>query len=81
MVRRDWNLVFLRVRIDSVGRVVIPKPLPDLLGIAADSELEVSRDGAGLRLDPVAGQGRQVVDVDGVPLLRSVRVRCSPIPM
>ncbi|MDQ3733659.1 MAG: AbrB/MazE/SpoVT family DNA-binding domain-containing protein [Actinomycetota bacterium] len=62
----------MKVQIDRVGRVVIPKPLRDLLGIAPDSELEISRDGTGLRLDPVTGHGREVVDVDGLPLLRSV---------
>lgn len=62
----------MKIRIDRVGRVVIPKPLRDLLGITAESELEVSSDGAGLRLDPVSGPGREVVDVDGFPLLRSV---------
>lgn len=62
----------MKVRIDRVGRVVIPKPLRDLLGITGEAELELSRDGAGLRLDPVLGAGRDVVDVDGLPLLRAV---------
>ncbi len=62
----------MKVRIDRVGRLVIPKPLRDLLGITEESELELSRDGVGLRLDPVTGPGREVVDVDGLPVLRAV---------
>lgn len=56
----------------QVGRIVIPKPLRDALGLGGAAELEISRDGAGLRLDPVVGPDREVVDVDGLPVLRSI---------
>ncbi len=37
----------MRVAIDGVGRVVIPKPMRDVLGIHGPSELELTeRDGA-----------------------------------
>ena len=45
----------MQVTVDRVGRIVIPKPLRDALGIGPDSRLEVVADGAGLRLDPVSG--------------------------
>jgi AbrB family looped-hinge helix DNA binding protein len=37
----------MRVAIDGVGRIVIPKPMRDLLGIDGPTELELTeRDGA-----------------------------------
>jgi AbrB family looped-hinge helix DNA binding protein len=37
----------MRVAIDGVGRIVIPKPMRDVLGIDGPTELELSeRDGA-----------------------------------
>jgi AbrB family looped-hinge helix DNA binding protein len=37
----------MRVAIDSVGRIVIPKPMRDVLGIDGPTELELTeRDGA-----------------------------------
>jgi AbrB family looped-hinge helix DNA binding protein len=61
----------MRVTLDQVGRIVIPKPMRLSLGIEADSELEVSLDGTGLRLDPVRKQDRSVKLVDGFPVLSS----------
>ncbi|MDH4144756.1 MAG: AbrB/MazE/SpoVT family DNA-binding domain-containing protein, partial [Acidimicrobiia bacterium] len=37
------------VTIDRAGRVVIPKELRDRLGIEADTELEVTAEGDGIR--------------------------------
>ncbi|PZS19161.1 MAG: AbrB/MazE/SpoVT family DNA-binding domain-containing protein [Acidimicrobiales bacterium] len=44
----------MRTTIDKAGRLVIPKPLRDQVGIPA-GEVEVTLDGAGLRVEPVAG--------------------------
>jgi AbrB family looped-hinge helix DNA binding protein len=51
--------------IDSVGRVVIPKPLRDALGLTAGSTLDISRYGAGLQLVP-RGRTARLVDESGV---------------
>lgn len=59
----------MRVTVDRVGRIVIPKSLRDALGIGADTELEVLPDGGGLRLDPVRPAERVVGESDGLPLL------------
>lgn len=59
----------MRVTVDRVGRVVIPKPLRVALGIGPGTELELVADGVGLRLDPVRGPERLVVEHDGLPLL------------
>ena len=59
----------MRVAIDRVGRVVIPKALRVALGITPDTELEVIQDGSGLRIEPV-GRGRRSVEIaDGLPVL------------
>ena len=60
----------MRTTIDMAGRLVIPKVLRDQAGICA-GEVEVSLDGAGLHIEPVAGDelteegGRLVVPPSG----------------
>ncbi|MDN5861301.1 MAG: AbrB/MazE/SpoVT family DNA-binding domain-containing protein [Pseudonocardia sp.] len=44
----------MKATIDGAGRLVIPKPLRDRLGLAP-GEVEVEADGADLRVRPVAG--------------------------
>lgn len=62
----------MRVTIDSVGRVVIPKSLRVALGLGPDTELEMVPDGAGLRLEPVQPRERPVDEREGLPVLRFV---------
>ncbi|HET6551058.1 MAG TPA: AbrB/MazE/SpoVT family DNA-binding domain-containing protein [Solirubrobacter sp.] len=54
----------MRATIDAVGRVVIPKPLRDALGLTPGSTLDVSRYGAGLQLVP-AGRTARLVETPG----------------
>jgi len=46
----------MRATIDKAGRLVIPKPLRDRLGLSP-GVVEVVADGAGLRVEPLAGDG------------------------
>jgi AbrB family looped-hinge helix DNA binding protein len=46
----------MRATIDKAGRVVIPQPLREQVGLTA-GEVEVSVDGAGVRIEPIAGEG------------------------
>lgn len=46
----------MRTTIDKAGRLVIPKVLRDEIGLVP-GEVELVRDGAGIRLEPVAGSG------------------------
>jgi len=55
----------MEISIDSVGRIVIPKPLRDALGLAAGSTVDISRYGAGLQLVP-RGRTARLVDESGV---------------
>lgn len=57
----------MKAVVDSVGRVVVPKPLRDALGLRTGSEVEISRYGAGLQLVP-AGRTARVVVEGGVPV-------------
>lgn len=50
---------------DAVGRIVVPKPLRDALGLVPGSTVDVSRYGAGLQLVP-AGRTARLVHADGV---------------
>jgi len=51
--------------VDSVGRIVVPKALRELLGLRPGSTVEISRYGAGLHLVPT-GRTARLVDEDGV---------------
>jgi len=44
----------MRATIDKAGRLVIPKPLRDRLGLQP-GEVEVTADGAALRVEAIAG--------------------------
>lgn len=41
----------MRTTIDSAGRVVVPKPLRQALGLEGGAEIEIEIDDAGLRID------------------------------
>ena len=54
----------MKATFDSVGRIVVPKPLRDALGLSAGSTVDISRYGAGLQLTPT-GRTAQLVDEAG----------------
>jgi len=56
----------MKASVDSVGRIVIPKPLRDALGLAAGATVDISRYGAGLQLIPVGRTARLVVESGGL---------------
>lgn len=51
----------MRATIDAAGRLVIPKPLRDQLGLRP-GEVEVTATGAALRVEPIAGDSLDEVD-------------------
>jgi AbrB family looped-hinge helix DNA binding protein len=63
----------MQTTIDKAGRVVIPKPLRDRVGLRP-GPVEVVVDGSAIRLEPVVGNGLAVVDgrpvipASGVPI-------------
>lgn len=60
----------MRATIDKAGRLVVPKPLRDLLGLRP-GEVEVTADGAALRVEVIAEgdveeqHGRLVIPASG----------------
>ncbi len=58
----------MRVAIDAVGRLVIPKPLRDELGIAGATELEMVAADGRLELQ-VAEVPARVEERDGFPVI------------
>ena len=65
-------MVSMMVSIDRAGRVVIPKELRDELGLHPDAPVTVEIEGDSIRLTPVRQPRRQVVEVDGWPVLQPV---------
>ena len=55
----------METRIDSVGRIVVPKPLRDALGLTPGSTVDISRYGGGLQLLPT-GRTARLVDESGL---------------
>lgn len=55
----------METRVDAVGRIVIPKPLRDALGLTSGSTVDVSVYGAGLQVVP-GGRTATLVEQDGV---------------
>jgi len=55
----------MKMSIDSVGRIVVPKALRDALGLTAGSTVDISRYGAGLQLIPT-GRTARLVEESGV---------------
>ena len=53
----------MKSSIDKAGRLVIPKQLRDEVGLAAGTSVELSIDGAGIRVESVSGTG--FVEQDG----------------
>jgi AbrB family looped-hinge helix DNA binding protein len=62
----------MKVSVDRLGRLVIPKALRVALGITPDTQLELIPDGAGLRIEPVQRHQRLIETRDGLPILGSV---------
>lgn len=55
----------MRVTIDSVGRIVLPKALRDALGLAPGSTVDISRYGSGLQVVP-SGRTARLIREAGV---------------
>jgi len=55
----------MKAVVDSLGRIVVPKPLRDALGLHPGSTVEISPYGAGLQLLPV-GRTARLVEEAGV---------------
>jgi len=55
----------METKLDAVGRIVVPKPLRDALGLTTGSTVDISRYGAGLQIVP-AGRTARMVDEGGV---------------
>lgn len=50
--------------IDSAGRIVVPKPLRDALGLTAGTAVDISSYGTGLTLIP-RGRTARLIEEDG----------------
>jgi AbrB family looped-hinge helix DNA binding protein len=71
----------MRATIDKAGRLVIPRPLRDRIGLAHGGEVELELDGAAVRIEPVAGSelrevgGLLVIPATGTPIVTTAAVQ------
>jgi AbrB family looped-hinge helix DNA binding protein len=57
----------MEVTVDAVGRIVIPKPLRDSVGLVPGSTVEISAYGACLQITP-GGRTARIVYEGGMPV-------------
>jgi AbrB family looped-hinge helix DNA binding protein len=55
----------MEARVDSGGRIVVPKPMREALGLVPGSVVDITPYGAGLAIIP-GGRTAKLVEVDGV---------------
>ena len=60
----------METTIDGLGRIVVPKPLRDALGLTPGTKVDLSRYGAGLQLVP-AGRTARLVEEGGALVAES----------
>jgi AbrB family looped-hinge helix DNA binding protein len=51
---------FMQVSIDKAGRIVVPKPVRDRLGLQPESRLELVENDQGFQLKPLEARARLV---------------------
>lgn len=61
----QWYRIPMEAVIDQAGRIVLPKPLRDALGLLPGTKVDISAYGAGAQLVP-AGRTARLVEEDGV---------------
>jgi AbrB family looped-hinge helix DNA binding protein len=64
---RSWYAIPMKATVDSVGRVVLPKPLRDALGLTPGSRVDITQYGASLQIVPT-GRTARIVQENGVPV-------------
>jgi AbrB family looped-hinge helix DNA binding protein len=70
----------MRTTIDRSGRIVIPKPLRDAVGMQ-EGEVELFQEGSGIRIEPVTEDslaeedGRLVIPASGEQVITDDDVR------
>ena len=69
----------MRTTIDKAGRIVIPAALRDRAGFVAGSEIEISEDDRGLRLERVAAGPRLVRIGKRLVARPTARVEARPV--
>lgn len=62
----------MRVTMDRVGRVVVPKPVRDQLGLTEHSEFDLVVDGVAIRLEPRHLATREIIETGDWPTLAPV---------
>lgn len=71
----DWDLVGIIIPmeavIDSVGRIVVPKPLRDALGLTPGTMVDISQYGNGVQITPGGRTARVEIDTTGRLVARS----------
>ena len=60
----------MKTTIDKAGRVVIPKPLRDALGLAAGTEVDIVIDGVGIRIDGPEPEQDELIEVNGFLMIK-----------
>jgi AbrB family looped-hinge helix DNA binding protein len=61
----EWYRFPMEAVVDQAGRIVLPKPIRDALGLLPGTKVDISPYGAGVQIVP-AGRTARLVEEDGV---------------
>ncbi|MFZ0217316.1 MAG: AbrB/MazE/SpoVT family DNA-binding domain-containing protein [Candidatus Dormiibacterota bacterium] len=61
----------MKTTIDSMGRIVVPKPLREAIGLVPGSAVDISLYGQGLQLIPAGRTARLVEEAGGLVAMGS----------
>jgi len=77
-----WQNVAVKAEIDRFGRILIPKPIRDRLGLTAGAEVELREEGGKVTIETVEESHVMTRDASGLIVLHAeMTAKADPVDM